>query len=89
MIVLLIENLSNLNSLSITFVIVMTMIFLWSLFKKAASKTLNSIHKAVAPKATETLTSLGVLGTFTGIFVGILGFNPNNLNESIPILLKG
>lgn len=33
--------------------------------------------------------SLGVLGTFTGIFIGLLHFNEHELSKSIPLLLGG
>ncbi len=35
------------------------------------------------------ISSLGVLGTFWGITEGLLAFNPQNLNQSIPNLLDG
>lgn len=34
-------------------------------------------------------TTIGVLGTFIGIFFGLQTFDVNNINESIPILLEG
>lgn len=34
-------------------------------------------------------TTLGVLGTFVGIFFGLQKFDVNNINESIPTLLEG
>ena len=34
-------------------------------------------------------TTLGVLGTFIGIFTGLQGFDVNQINESIPQLLYG
>lgn len=33
--------------------------------------------------------SLGILGTFSGIFVGLMGFDEANISESIPVLLGG
>lgn len=33
--------------------------------------------------------SLGVLGTFTGIFIGLMNFNEQELSKSIPLLLGG
>jgi len=33
--------------------------------------------------------SLGILGTFTGIFIGLLGFNETDISGSIPKLLGG
>lgn len=35
------------------------------------------------------VSTLGVLGTFAGITIGLLGFDSKNINESIPILLDG
>ncbi|MDB9891164.1 hypothetical protein OAD74_07305 [Alphaproteobacteria bacterium] len=35
------------------------------------------------------VTSLGILGTFLGIFLGLLDFNQNNLTASVPKLLEG
>ncbi|MFZ7217310.1 MotA/TolQ/ExbB proton channel family protein [Avibacterium avium] len=35
------------------------------------------------------LTSLGILGTFTGIVVGLLNFNIDNIDQSISTLLAG
>jgi ABC-type transporter Mla subunit MlaD len=35
------------------------------------------------------LTSLGILGTFCGIVAGLLGFDANNIDESIGSLLEG
>jgi uncharacterized protein YaaR (DUF327 family) len=36
-----------------------------------------------------TLTSLGILGTFAGIVVGLMGFDPQNIDGSIEGLLGG
>ncbi|MDA8041006.1 MAG: hypothetical protein MPJ22_01095 [Pirellulales bacterium] len=35
------------------------------------------------------LTSLGILGTFSGVFIGLLGFEVANTKDSFPILLNG
>jgi hypothetical protein len=35
------------------------------------------------------LTSLGILGTFIGIVIGLLDFNPNDIDGSITLLLSG
>lgn len=35
------------------------------------------------------LTSLGILGTFTGIIIGLLDFNSTRIDESIELLLEG
>ena len=35
------------------------------------------------------VTSLGVLGTFVGIFMGLYNFDVHNLKQSVPLLLEG
>lgn len=35
------------------------------------------------------LTSIGVLGTFVGIFIGLLDFNVSAIEKSVPLLLEG
>ncbi len=35
------------------------------------------------------IMSIGILGTFAGIFVGLLGFDTNNILDSVPTLLDG
>lgn len=44
-------------------------------------QTLNSI--------TNTVVSLGILGTFTGVFMGLLNFDVENITSSVPQLLTG
>lgn len=39
--------------------------------------------------ATSLMTSLGILGTFIGIVIGLLGFDTHNIDGSIPTLLEG
>ena len=34
-------------------------------------------------------STIGVLGTFVGIFIGLAGFDVNNMTESVPKLLEG
>lgn len=41
------------------------------------------------PVAPGLLTSLGVLGTFVGIVLGLLDFDPRNIDKSIDTLLEG
>lgn len=49
----------------------------------------NIRAKAVVDNAPGILTSLGILGTFTGIFVGLLDFDIRSINRSVPVLLEG
>ena len=37
----------------------------------------------------EVLTTLGILGCFTGITIALFSFNPENISQSVPNLLSG
>jgi hypothetical protein len=52
---------------------------------------LFSLGKAEERRATAggLMSALGVLGTFIGIVIGLMGFNPEDINSSLPILLEG
>lgn len=47
------------------------------------------IYQYVYDSIPSVFTSLGVLGTFVGIFIGLQKFDVHNINESIPPLLEG
>lgn len=49
-------------------------------------KKVNESYIAFAPNL---LTSLGILGTFSGIVIGLLDFNPKDIDGSIEVLLAG
>lgn len=55
------------------------------------SIVLAILHKAprFTASTTNILTSLGILGTFAGIVVGLMDFNPSNIDGSIEALLDG
>src|SRR5215469_9991846 len=44
---------------------------------------------SIAHKAPAFLTTLGILGTFTGIAFGLLDFNTNDIQKSVPELIEG
>lgn len=46
-------------------------------------------HGRFLEMAPNLLTSLGILGTFVGIVIGLLDFNTSNIDESIQKLLEG
>lgn len=46
-------------------------------------------HRRQVETYPSVVSTLGVLGTFIGISIGLLGFETNNLSESIPKLLSG
>ena len=49
----------------------------------------RGIYPTLTAHAPAILASLGILGTFVGIVVGLLDFNPNDLDGSIGGLLEG
>lgn len=66
------------------FLWILTMAFLVALFVKNRNK-----YPAFTQYTPTFLTSLGILGTFTGIIVGLLDFNVNDVVTSIGPLLEG
>ena len=46
-------------------------------------------HKRIIEYFPSIISTLGVLGTFFGITIGLIGFDTNDLNASIPKLLEG
>ncbi len=46
-------------------------------------------YPRLSSSTTNTLTSLGILGTFAGIVVGLMDFNPADIDGSIEALLAG
>ncbi len=66
--------------LNIFFTIIMVALAVWDSwsFEKKQYKNFKSL-----------IMSVGILGTFAGIFVGLLGFDTRNLLESVPTLLDG
>jgi len=45
--------------------------------------------RAVVDLAPTALTTLGILGTFTGIFLGLLDFDISTIKKSVPTLIEG
>ena len=61
-------------------------LFIFSVFRV---NTEDSRQKIIVANAPATMTSLGILGTFFGIFLGLLDFEISNINKSVPELLDG
>lgn len=70
----------------------LTEIVLWLLIGIFVSACIFA-HRGQAPRFTAytptLLTSLGILGTFAGIVVGLMDFDPQNIDASIEALLGG
>ena len=46
-------------------------------------------NKIPSSRLSNIATTLGILGTFIGILIGLFNFNPNDLENSVPDLLGG
>ncbi len=66
------------------FSILMVMLFLLALYAKIFNQFLQYLDYAPS-----LLTSLGILGTFTGIVIGLFDFNIEHIDSSIALLLDG
>lgn len=72
------------TSLTDFFLFSLIILFILSLIWKKQDK-----HHAFTSYTPTLLTSLGILGTFTGIISGLLDFNTNDIDASIGPLLAG
>lgn len=69
-----------------------TDIFIWlilGVFVLAIFEASRGKHSRFLEHAPNVMTSLGILGTFTGIIIGLLHFQPDKIDESISLLLDG
>lgn len=73
------------DTLSNTFYYLMIGVFLLSIYSKKVLHKFNSL----TDYSPTLLTSMGILGTFTGIVSGLLNFDNNNIDGSISLLLGG
>jgi chromosome segregation ATPase len=58
-------------------------------FVIACHQGLKGKHSRFLEHAPNVMTSLGILGTFIGIVIGLLQFNPTEIDTSISLLLEG
>lgn len=66
----------------------------WGIFSiyyiiRARKKGVDKINPYVYDSIPNGFTTLGVLGTFLGIFIGLIDFDVNKITDSIPPLLIG
>ncbi len=76
------------NPVSATFSVIIVGYFIIALIGLYSPRSNRAIH-ALTNLAPTALTSLGILGTFTGIFLGLLDFDMSMINKSVPTLLEG
>ena len=81
----------TLNNISYGLTGFVVLAFIWALvyfFIKNNKDELISKRRWIEGLPT-LMSSLGVLGTFAGITMGLINFDPENLDASIPLLLSG
>lgn len=69
-----------------------TELFIWLIIAIFISSCLCAVlygRSKLVGYASTLMTSLGILGTFVGIVIGLLGFDSHDINGSIPQLLDG
>lgn len=62
----------------LTIVFAVTIVFFPIILRKQSIESLSS-----------AATTLGILGTFVGILIGLMGFDPTDITGSVPVLLSG
>jgi len=69
------------------------LLLVWLIFSiyytKKAKQNFSSINVYIFDSIPTVFTTLGVFGTFIGIAIGLIDFDVNNINKSIPSLLSG
>ncbi len=78
-------------TIALCLVIVIVFALFWYLIRKWEND-LNEVllkHKRIIEYFPSIISTLGVLGTFIGITIGLIGFDTADLNASIPKLLEG
>ena len=70
-------------------VIIAAFIAAWVYVLFCAKKQLLIEKRRWIEQLPSLISTLGVLGTFLGITIGLLNFNSNDLDASIPLLLDG
>ncbi|QIK38940.1 hypothetical protein GWK36_14140 [Caldichromatium japonicum] len=83
---LLLFILHHLDANQITGLFALTM---GALFTLALIASLMQRAPTLQRTAPSLLTTLGILGTFLGIAIGLLDFDPSRIESSIPLLLEG
>lgn len=78
------------NDTAIIFAVVLVALFLSESIRYSRHRTRNPHRSQVVARNTPPLfVSIGILGTFVGIFAGLLEFDVKDIDNSIPPLLEG
>ena len=74
------------NDITLGFSAVIVLVFMLGMVSHVGSTSDKGVLSRTAPTI---LTSIGVLGTFMGIFLGLLDFDVSRIDKSVPTLLSG
>ena len=72
------------NNITLFFTLVILVIFLIVLFYPK-----SNLGKHFSPSATSILPTIGVLGTFVGVFIALQNFNFDNIDSSMSLIVEG
>ena len=75
------------NEVFLTFATFIFALFSIALFRHFTSR--RDRPSLIASASPVLLTTIGVLGTFVGIFIGLVNFDVGNIDKSVPLLLEG
>ena len=75
------------NEVSLTFATFIFALFSIALFRHFTSR--SDRPSLIASASPALLTTIGVLGTFVGIFIGLVNFDVGNIDKSVPLFLEG
>jgi len=81
-----------LNPFNVFFIVCILVYFFaasLALRKQYQTQIVSSKNTKLISSAPSILTSIGVLGTFVGIFLGLLQFQVEDIDKSVPLLLRG
>ena len=77
------------NPFSTFFTILIASVFFISVFAVIRKTKKSSMSAKIANIGPECMTTLGILGTFLGILIGLLEFDTLSIKTSVPRLLEG
>jgi len=75
------------NEVSLTFATFIFALFSIALFRHFTSR--SDRPSLIASASPALLTTIGVLGMFVGIFIGLVNFDVGNIDKSVPPFLEG
>lgn len=80
---------SAIGSLSPDLVLVTGVGLIFATFAMAFAQALRKRGTRFVENAPTLMTSMGIIGTFLGIVIGLIGFDVEQIDASIPVLLEG